>query len=71
MREYLKELRKIKRLTQLEVAKKLDISESYYNQIENGERQTQLKASILVGLSNVFNISVDELLRYEQVITEN
>lgn len=39
MRYYLVSLRKAKNFTQKQLSEKLDISESYYNQIENGERQ--------------------------------
>lgn len=39
MRKYLISLRTEKGLTQKKIAQKLDISESYYNQIEKGERQ--------------------------------
>ena len=42
MRSWLKELRQRNLETQSETAKKLDISESYYNMIENGERQKRL-----------------------------
>ena len=39
MREWLKNSRKEKGITMSELASKLDISESYYCLIENGERQ--------------------------------
>ena len=39
MREYLISLRTEKGLTQKQIAQKLDISESYYNQIEKGEKR--------------------------------
>lgn len=38
VRTWLKEIRQAKNLTMLEVAKMVDISESYYSLIENGKR---------------------------------
>lgn len=42
----LKEERKRVGLTQLAIAKKLGISESFYNQIENGKRRLTLKMAL-------------------------
>ncbi|ABB15153.1 helix-turn-helix transcriptional regulator [Carboxydothermus hydrogenoformans] len=42
----LKQLRKANGLTQMEMAKKLGISESYYCQIENGTRRMSLKTAL-------------------------
>lgn len=66
MRKYLKELREKNRLTQLEISKKLDISESYYNQIEKGERQQELKMKTIVGLSSSLKISINSLIKLEE-----
>lgn len=48
MRTYLKELRKKAGLTQLEVAEKLNIAESYYSMLENGTRQKDMNLSMTV-----------------------
>ena len=56
MRNYLVTLRKEKNYTQKQFAEKLDISESYYNQIENGERQKNMDVSLLCKISTVLNI---------------
>ena len=65
MREYLKELRKNRNLTQMDVASKLEISESYYNQIENGSRQTTLRIDVAQGLAEALDIPLSKLLELE------
>lgn len=65
MREYLVTLRKEKNLTQKQLAEKLDISESYYNQIENGERQKRMDITVIDRLSKALDISVNDIIRYE------
>lgn len=42
----LKEAREAAGLTQLEIAKKLGISDSFYSQIENGKRRLSLKIAL-------------------------
>ncbi len=66
MRKYLKEMREINNLTQLEVSKKLDISESYYCLIENGERQKELSLALANNLANVFGVSVEWIIEQEK-----
>lgn len=70
MRKYLITLRKEKRLTQKRLAEKLDISESYYNQIENGERQKCMDITIVDRLSKALDISVNDIIRYENETKE-
>lgn len=52
---YLKLLRKSRCLTQDELAKKLGISQSYYSQVENGQRRPSI--SLWQKLHKLFNIS--------------
>ena len=66
MREWLLETRKAKGMTQLEVADKLGITESYYSFIEKGERQKKMSVDIAAKLSVVFGIPVDEIIALEQ-----
>ena len=66
MRKYLCELRGKLKLTQLETAKKLDISESYYSLIESGERQKKLKLSLAFKISNVFNVPIEYIIAEEE-----
>lgn len=48
-------------LTQEQLSEKLDISISYLGRIERGERNLPLDT--LIKISNIFNVSVDYLLR--------
>lgn len=66
MREWLYQARIEKGLTQLEVAKKLDISESYYSYIENGERLKKMDVSLASKLSVMFNIPVQQIVELEK-----
>lgn len=68
MRSWLKKLRQDKSKTQLEIAKKLDISESYYNLIENGERQKQLSMELAQRIADVFGISLDYISEQESEV---
>ncbi len=65
MRDYLVTLRKEKSLTQKQLAQKLDISESYYNQIENGERQKRMDITIIDRLASALDVPVSALINYE------
>lgn len=65
MRKYLISLRTEKGLTQKKIAQKLDISESYYNQIEKGERQKKMDITLLNRLSVVLEIPITVLIEYE------
>ena len=66
MRNYLISLRKAKNFTQKQLAEKLDISESYYNQIENGERQKKMDITLISRLSKILGVSVSKLVDYEE-----
>ncbi len=65
MRSWLKKYRKKNKLSQQEMANKLEISQQYYAFIENGERQAELRANMLVKLAQLFGCTVDELLKME------
>lgn len=65
MREYLLSLRTEKGLTQKQIAQKLNISESYYNQIEKGERQKKMDITLLNRLSLALEIPITVLINYE------
>ena len=65
MRKYLVALRKEKGLTQKQLSEKLDISESYYNQIENGERQKNMDVSLLVKISSALDVPLTKLIEFE------
>ena len=65
MRHYLKMLRQGKGLTQLETAKKLNVSESYYSMLENGERQKDMNLSLAEKLAEVFGVSLSQIVEEE------
>ncbi len=56
----LKELRKQHKLTQQEVANKLDLKLMTYNGYENGNRE--LPNNVLINLSKFYNVSTDYIL---------
>ncbi|MDD3140222.1 MAG: helix-turn-helix transcriptional regulator [Lachnospiraceae bacterium] len=58
MRKYLKEARKKMGYTQAQTAKLIGVSQNYYCDIENGVRQKEIKASILLALSSVLKNSI-------------
>lgn len=66
MRDYLKELRESKGLSQQNVADSIGITRQYYQQIENGERQKNMDVSLVVQLSNLFGISPEAIINEEQ-----
>lgn len=60
-----RELRKSKRLSQIELAELADVSETYISYIECGKKKASL--SILVSIANVLDVSMDELLVGNQI----
>lgn len=66
MRDYLKELRESKGLSQQNVADSIGITRQYYQQIENGKRQKNMDVSLVVQLSNLFGISPEAIINEEQ-----
>lgn len=71
VRDYLLALRKRKNMTQKELAHKLDVSESYYNQIENGERQKNMDISLVNRLSLVLEIPITTIIEHENQLRRN
>lgn len=65
MRKWLVQLRLQKNITQVEMAKKLDISQSYYAQIESGERCKKLTIDMVDKLSKIFKISLAKIRNFE------
>jgi transcriptional regulator with XRE-family HTH domain len=70
MRGYLKTLRNEKNITQKQIGEKLGMSESTYNQIENFNRQKELKMCTLVGLSKALDVPIERLIEEETVLHE-
>lgn len=61
MRINLKEARKSKNLTQLQVANKLNIDRSYYTKIERGQRTPSLE--IALKIKEVLNYESDDIFK--------
>ena len=71
MRNYLKKMREKKELTQQDMAQKLDISESYYCQIENGERKKELNLSLVIKIADIFKIDINWIAEQERQLNED
>lgn len=67
MRDYLKELRLEADKTQLDVAKKLDVSESFYCLIEKGERLRDMPVSMARKIAEAFGITLETVLELEEL----
>lgn len=65
LRFWLKNLRTKNNLKQNEIAKKLEISQGYYNLIETGERQKDLNLSLINKIAELFNVSVEYIVEQE------
>jgi len=65
MRDWMKDARTKKGLTQLQVAKELDVSEGYYSYIESGERQKRMDITMAAKLSRVFDMPVQQIIELE------
>ncbi len=61
MRTWLKEKRESFGLTMAQLAEKLDISESYYCMIENGNRQQKMDIALVSKLSVILKMSLVEI----------
>ena len=68
MREYLKDLRKERNMTQTEVAKRLGIGEPAYSMIEAMNRQKDLSLSLIQSFSEIFGVSTDYIIAEERKI---
>ena len=65
MRDWLKEKRVEKNLTQDQMSEQLGISLSYYNLIENGERQKKMDLSIANQLSVILGMTLMQIIEKE------
>ena len=69
MSEFIKKLRKEKNITQQELADMIPVDRSVVSKWERGEAQPPVDKIIL--LSNIFNVSIDEMISGERVTKEN
>lgn len=49
-----------------EMAKKLDLTESYYSRIESGERQKKMDLLLVRKLASALGISVEKIIAKEE-----
>ena len=66
MRDWMKQKREEKSLTQQNVADKLGISKQYYQFIESGKRQKDLCSSLILGLADCFGMSPIDVVNKEK-----
>lgn len=71
MRKWLIELRNNYGITQSMMAERLGLSQSYYAQIEAGERQADMNLSTACKISDIFNIPLSQIRNYEEALAAN
>lgn len=65
MRDWLKTLRKEKKMTLKETGTELGVTEAAYSLIEKGDRQKDLGLSYAKKISDLFGIGLEEIARLE------
>lgn len=71
MREYLIKLRKDKSLTQQQVADKIGITKQYYSAIEKGKRQKKMDIVLASAIASVFDMPIEQIVKYEKELTKS
>lgn len=66
MREWLRNLRFESKMTQQDVADKLNISKQYYQLIESGKRQLKMSTELVIKFADIFCLSPVSILNMEQ-----
>lgn len=66
VKEWLRDLRKEKGLSQVETAKSLGVSQQYLSLIEQGQRQRKLSLDLALKIAKLFDVSVDFVLKHEK-----
>lgn len=69
MRQWLKEAREKRNLTQQEVALQINITRQYYQQIEAGDRQQKMDITLMTKLSDCLGVPITDIVQYEQATT--
>lgn len=69
MRLWLKKAREKEGLTQKAMGLELGVSQNYYSQIELGQRQEDLKLPLMVKIGKVLNLTLDQIVQYENART--
>ena len=65
MRDWLREKRRERGLTEEHMAERLGISAPYYSFIENGLRQKKMTIDFAVKLADALSIPLDAVIRWE------
>ena len=65
LRDWIKQKRGELGLTQLQVAKAMGVTESYYSYVERGARQMPMDISMAAKLADAFSMTVDEVVALE------
>ena len=67
MRDWLRKCREKNGITQAQMAKKLDITESYYSYIESGDRQKRMDITLVSKLSAIFDLPIQQIVEFEEL----
>lgn len=70
MRQWLKNIRESKGISQQNVAEKVGITRQYYQLIEAGERQQKMDITLIAKLSQVLGVSMDQIIDNEMQQTK-
>lgn len=65
MRDWLRAMRIEKKYTMKEMGDKLNISESYYCAIENGDRQKKMDITFAASLAEIFSVPISAIVLFE------
>lgn len=71
MREWLRQLRLSKSLTQVEVAQKLCVNQNTYSRLELGTYQKDLNIITAAKISDIFGIPLSQIRNYEEALAAN
>lgn len=69
MRNWLKELRERKGITQNDISKKLGITQCAYSLLETGKRQSKMSIETAQKLAAVFDVPIEYVLENETKIS--
>lgn len=62
MRDFLRDLRKERKLSQDDIAKRMGLTQSFYSMIETGERVELMTIEMAIKLANVLGIDSADLI---------
>ena len=66
MRAWLRKLRDEAEITQEQIAEKLNISQNHYSSIENGKRRSDLNLSLMIKISELFGLTLEQIAELEK-----